>query len=48
VGKTILFPILLIALTDVALQIDNALAISSVASRVPSSRQEARSMTPPR
>jgi len=39
VGKTILFPILLIALTDVALQLDNALAISSVASRVPSSQR---------
>lgn len=30
-AKTILVPILLIALTDVALQLDNALAISSVA-----------------
>jgi predicted tellurium resistance membrane protein TerC len=35
VAKTILVPILLIALTDVALQLDNALAISSVASNVP-------------
>lgn len=34
-GKTILLPVLLIALTDVALQLDNALAISSVASGVP-------------
>jgi len=38
-GKTILFPILLIALTDVALQLDNALAISSVASGVPPSQR---------
>lgn len=35
--KGILVSILLIALTDVALQLDNALAISSVASGVPSS-----------
>lgn len=35
--KTILVSILLIALTDVALQLDNALAISSVASGVPTS-----------
>ncbi len=34
-NKTILVPVLLIALTDVALQLDNALAISSVASGVP-------------
>ena len=34
-AKTILVPILLIALADVALQLDNALAISSVAARVP-------------
>jgi predicted tellurium resistance membrane protein TerC len=34
-GKSILVAILLIALTDVALQLDNALAISSVASGVP-------------
>jgi predicted tellurium resistance membrane protein TerC len=34
-AKTILLPILLIALTDIALQLDNALAISSVASGVP-------------
>lgn len=34
-AKTILVPILLIALTDVALQLDNALAISSVAAGVP-------------
>ncbi len=33
--KTILVSVLLIALTDVALQLDNALAISSVASGVP-------------
>jgi predicted tellurium resistance membrane protein TerC len=35
--KTIVISILLIALTDVALQLDNALAISSVASSVPAS-----------
>jgi len=35
--RTILTSILLIALTDVALQLDNALAISSVAGGVPSS-----------
>jgi predicted tellurium resistance membrane protein TerC len=35
--RTVLLSILLIALTDVALQLDNALAISSVASGVPSS-----------
>ncbi len=35
--RTILTSILLIALTDVALQLDNALAISSVASGAPSS-----------
>jgi predicted tellurium resistance membrane protein TerC len=34
-GKTVLVPMLLIALTDVTLQLDNALAISSVASGVP-------------
>src|SRR5207245_11355403 len=33
--KTIVISILLIALTDVALQLDNAVAISSVASSVP-------------
>ncbi len=33
--KSLLVSILLIALTDVALQLDNALAISSVASNVP-------------
>ena len=33
--RTIVISILLIALTDVALQLDNALAISSVASSVP-------------
>jgi predicted tellurium resistance membrane protein TerC len=33
--KNILVPILVIAFTDVALQLDNALAISSVASGVP-------------
>lgn len=35
----ILVPILLIALTDVALQLDNALAISSVAAGVPASQR---------
>lgn len=35
--KSILVSILLVALTDVALQLDNALAISSVASGVPTS-----------
>jgi len=35
--KSILISVLLIAFTDVALQLDNALAISSVASGVPSS-----------
>ena len=35
--RTIVVSILLIALTDVALQLDNALAISSVASGVPTS-----------
>jgi predicted tellurium resistance membrane protein TerC len=35
--KTILVSIALIAFTDVALQLDNALAISSVASGVPQS-----------
>jgi len=35
--RTVLVSILLIALTDVALQLDNALAISSVASGVPPS-----------
>jgi predicted tellurium resistance membrane protein TerC len=34
--RSVLVSILLIALTDVALQLDNALAISSVASGVPS------------
>ncbi|HWO45314.1 MAG TPA: hypothetical protein VNO87_06970 [Methylomirabilota bacterium] len=33
--RTIVVSVLLIALTDVALQLDNALAISSVASGVP-------------
>ena len=33
--RTILGSVLVIALTDVALQLDNALAISSVASNVP-------------
>jgi predicted tellurium resistance membrane protein TerC len=37
VTKSILVSIFLIALTDVALQLDNALAISSVASGVPAS-----------
>jgi predicted tellurium resistance membrane protein TerC len=35
--RSVLVSVLLIALTDVALQLDNALAISSVASSVPSS-----------
>lgn len=35
--KSILISVLLIAFTDVALQLDNALAISTVASGVPSS-----------
>jgi predicted tellurium resistance membrane protein TerC len=35
--KTILVSVLLIAFTDIALQLDNALAISSVASNVPTS-----------
>jgi len=35
--RTIVVSVLLIALTDVTLQLDNALAISSVASGVPSS-----------
>jgi predicted tellurium resistance membrane protein TerC len=35
--RTVLVSVVLIALTDVALQLDNALAISSVASGVPSS-----------
>lgn len=35
--RTIVISILLIAVTDVALQLDNALAISSVASGVPAS-----------
>src|SRR2546427_10171950 len=35
--RTIVVSVLLIALTDVALQLDNALAISSVASGVPAS-----------
>ena len=33
--RTILFSIAAIAFTDIALQLDNALAISSVASTVP-------------
>jgi predicted tellurium resistance membrane protein TerC len=37
VTKSLLVSVLLIALTDVALQLDNALAISSVASNVPAS-----------
>ena len=36
-SRTIVVSVLLIALTDVALQLDNALAISSVASGVPAS-----------
>ena len=35
--RTILFSIVAIAFTDIALQLDNALAISSVASGVPAS-----------
>lgn len=35
--KSVLVSVLLVALTDVALQLDNALAISSVASSVPAS-----------
>ena len=35
--RTIVVSVLLIALTDVALQLDNALAISTVASGVPAS-----------
>jgi len=35
--KNILVPIALIAFTDIALQLDNAIAISVVASGVPSS-----------
>jgi predicted tellurium resistance membrane protein TerC len=35
VTKGLLVSVLLIALTDIALQLDNALAISSVASNVP-------------
>ncbi len=38
-AKTILVPVLLIALTDVALQLDNALAISSVAAGVPAGQR---------
>jgi predicted tellurium resistance membrane protein TerC len=39
VFKTILVPITLIAFTDVALQLDNAIAISTVASTVPSAQR---------
>jgi len=39
VNKAILLPMLVIALTDVALQLDNALAISTVASGVPSGQR---------
>jgi predicted tellurium resistance membrane protein TerC len=35
-ARQILLPILLIAFTDISLQLDNAIAISSVASQVPS------------
>ena len=38
-NKAILLPMLLIALTDVALQLDNALAISTVAAGVPSGQR---------
>lgn len=38
-NKAILLPMLVIALTDVALQLDNALAISTVASGVPSGQR---------
>lgn len=34
-ARSILLPVLLVAITDVTLQLDNALAISSVASGVP-------------
>jgi predicted tellurium resistance membrane protein TerC len=34
-ARQILIPILLIAFTDISLQLDNAIAISSVASQVP-------------
>lgn len=37
--KSILFPVVLIALTDVALQLDNAIAISSVAASVPTAQR---------
>lgn len=39
--RSILVPIVLIALTDVALQLDNAIAISSVAAGVPSGHRVA-------
>jgi predicted tellurium resistance membrane protein TerC len=39
VVRNIFVPIVLIALTDVALQLDNAIAISSVASSVPSGQR---------
>jgi predicted tellurium resistance membrane protein TerC len=39
VTKNILLSILVIAVTDIALQLDNALAISSVASGVPPSQR---------
>jgi hypothetical protein len=39
VFKSILFPVVLIALTDVALQLDNAIAISSVAASVPTAQR---------
>ena len=37
--RNILIPVILIALTDVALQLDNAIAISSVASGVPAGQR---------
>jgi predicted tellurium resistance membrane protein TerC len=39
VNKAVLLSMVVIALTDVALQLDNALAISSVASGVPSGQR---------
>lgn len=39
--KNVLVPVVLIALTDVALQLDNAIAISGVASGVPAAQRTA-------
>ncbi len=44
-ARTILGAVLLIAFTDIALQLDNALAISSVASGVSSSGPNSRGTT---